>query len=308
MATAPAIRKMPPEAKWPRILLLGLALLAGAAGAGCRRAEPEALKKGRKAESRGDWTEAKRQYAEAITQGSGEGFRQMAVLLLEHDAAELFSAHPEARDARWIAAAESLTAQIRHSAKEAAARGCPVKGVHKALEGYMAAIRDAKAGMVGTGDGPGRSPPDMNGLQARKRRLENELSALSREVGTLERQTEDCARELEAARLQSLREGKQLHREVQGLISRAKDAEDAARRWGGTPYEYWQDSQSPSAEGREIGVRMDIQRQVAAERIGKIIQEKTRLESRLAERRRELSEVKGKLEECERDIARIPNR
>ena len=304
MATGSASRKRPLTARWPRLFLLGLALLAGTAGTGCSRADPAALKKGREAESRGDWAEAKRQYAEAITQGSGKGFRRMAELLVEHDAAALFATDDGERDARWIASAESLTAQIRHSAKEAAARGCPVKDVQKTLDGYTAAIREAKERVAPAGDA-GRS---LAGLQARKRRLESELSALSKEVGTLERQTEDCTRELEQARMQSLREGKHLHREVQGLLSKAKEAENAARRWGGTPYEYWQDSRSPEAEGRDIGVRMDIQRQVAAERIERIVQEKTRLETRLAERRRELSEVKGKLEECERDIARIPNR
>lgn len=284
---------------WRNAPLLVAALLVGIAGAGCSGPDSAALKKGRAAESRGDWSEAKRQYAAAITMGSGKGFQQMAELLVRHDAAELFSEDAGPRDGRWISAAESLTGQIRHSVKEAARRGHSAKGAEKALEGYMAAIQEAKEKAAGAA----HSMTDLAELQARHQRLQSALSALAQEVAMLERQVKECDSDLEEVLMQNFREGEKLYSEVQDLFADATRADDAAMRWGENPYDYWNESQSPSAAAQEIGIRMGLQRQVAAQREKRIREEKAQLETRLAERRQELAGVKEQLEACEKEIA-----
>lgn len=285
---------------WRNVVPLLVALLMGVAGAGCSDPDSAALKKGCAAESQGDWSEAKRQYAAAITMGSGKGFQRMAELLVRHDAAELFSEDSGPRDGRWIAAAESLTGQIRHSVKEAASRGHPAKEAEKALDGYMAAIQEAKKKAAG-GEG---SVASLTELQARRQRLQGALPALAKEVAMLERQVKACDSDLDDALMRNFREGERLYSEVQDLISDATRAENAAKRWGGNVYDYWHESQSPSTAGAELGIRMGVQRQVAAQREERLGREKAQLETRLAERRQELAQVKEQLEACVKEIAR----
>lgn len=295
-------------AAWRKLELLGLALFAVAVAAGCSRGDAAALERGRAAEARGEWDEAKRQYAEVIALGNGEGFRRLAELMAKHDAAELFS-KDERRDAQWIVAAERLAGQIRHTAKEAAERGCPVEGIQETLDGYAVAIQTAREATRRTAAAEKRTETlrhadarrmaALKDVQERKARLESDFRSLSAEVATLERQVEASERELEAERLRAVREADRLDSELGRLTAMTMDAEKSAIRYGGDPQQYWMGASSPFDAGVELGARTALQKEQAADRDRKLSEEKAQLEARLAERRKERDALKEQIAECE---------
>lgn len=299
-------------AAWRKLELLGLALFAVAVAAGCFREDAAALERGRAAEARGEWNEAKRQYAEAIALGNGEGFRRLAELMVKHDAADLFSKDEGGRDAQWIVAAERLAGQIRHAAKEAAERGCPVEGIQETLDGYAGAILTAREATRQTAavekrtevlrQADARRMAALKDVQERKARLESDFRSLTTEVAALERQVEESERELEAERLRAVREADRLDSELGRLTAMTMDAEKSAIRYGGDPQQYWMGASSPFDAGVELGARTSLQKEQAADRDRKLSEEKAQLEARLAERRKERDALKEQIAECETKI------
>jgi len=293
--------------KMNKVLGWVLALLVAFAAAGCQRAGEAELKKGSDAEAKGDFAEAKRWYAEAIALGNGEGCQRVAQLLFQHDARELLAASQ--RDGQWVAKISGVTAQIRHFAKEASARGYPDERILDALNGSEEFIRSARTVLQKADEETRRAKTSgredneageaLREAREQKGRIESDLVRIRKEVEELKQQVAASEKEAKETRETAAKDVAELEKMVN---NEQATVFALAAMHGGDQYAL---QDAAFKFGAEAGVRTSWHKNVDPAKDKALGGRTERWRARLAARERELEDWEQMKIDCEEEIKRL---